>query len=141
MPSGVYGLSVTAAKTLGESMARRQALLTTGALLTAGTAVLFLGGTAQADALPPCPAGVTAASCISPTVLGETFTNGPTSGGVGAGVSGPTTAVLGTSTAASSSSGLPFTGADVLPLVGGGGVLLVGGGVLVAMGSRRRRTE
>lgn len=122
-------------------MARRQALLTTGVFLTAGAAVLFLSATAQADTLPPCPTGVTAASCISPKVGGETFTNDPPSGVVGAGVNGPGTAVLGTSTTASSSSGLPFTGADVVPLVGGGGVLLVGGGVLVAMGSRRRRAE
>lgn len=137
-------------------MARLHAPLVAGAIATGAISVALFGGAAHAATAPssPCATDSTTGSCLVPTtnvsaiettrsseptttaptttapttaapsseaaVLGETFTNGPTSNGSG---------------------GLPFTGADVIPLVVGGGALLIGGATFVLMGSRRRRPQ
>lgn len=102
-------------------------------VLGAAGAAVLLGGVAHA-ADPSCTSGSSLnTQCVTPgptpnvppQVLGETFTK---DGG-------------GAVAATVSSDGLPFTGANVIPLALGGGVLLVGGAGLVTAGSRRRRAE
>jgi len=48
------------------------------------------------------------------------------------------TVVAGTTSSASS---LPFTGANVLPLIGVGGALLIGGGAVVVVARRRKSSQ
>jgi hypothetical protein len=66
----------------------------------------------------------TSAACLPTTVKGVTYTK--------------TTDPV---PAAPTASALPFTGADIVPLVVGGVVLLGGGAGLVTAGTRRRHAE
>lgn len=132
-------------------MARLHAPLVAGAIATGALSVAFLGGAAQA-ADPTCPAGSqpVGGSCVA--VLG-TETTAPAS----TATTNPAGTVTAPAPATESSTnvegltitqpnnggtgGLPFTGADVVPLVALGGVLLAGGTGFVLVGSRRRRPQ
>lgn len=127
-------------------MARLHAPLVAGAIATGALSVAFLGGAAHAANAAPCNPNVSQ-SCVDVSGIATTRSAEPTTTAPeapGALTSSSTVAVQGetfTNPPASSSGGLPFTGADVVPLVAGGGVLLIGGATFVLMGSRRRRPQ
>lgn len=96
-----------------------------GVMLASCGALVVLGGAAQADGsscTPGSSVNTSSSSCLPTHVLGTTYTK-PTDGTV------------------ATPADLPFTGADIIPLVVGGVVLLGGGAGLVTAGSRRRRAE
>lgn len=115
---------------------KRTSTRSAAVLLASAGAVVCMGGVAQAAGsacTPGSSVDTTSSSCLPTNVQGVTFTK---TGDGGAPADGAVAA-----TTVQTSDGLPFTGANVIPLVLGGGVLLVGGAGLVTAGSRRRRAE
>jgi LPXTG-motif cell wall-anchored protein len=109
--------------------------------LTCGIAVAGASA-ASAESVPYPPAlsgpGVVSTVQVEGTVVTRSTSGIAVGSVVGKPAAAPVTAPSVPEASAPSSSGLAYTGADVLPLAAGGGVLLLVGAGLV-LGARRRR--